>query len=1025
MIPIRLTVQGLYSYKESQTIDFEPLTASQLFGIFGTVGSGKSSILEAIVFALFDRSERLNSRDSRYYNMLNLQSQRLVIDFIFGVTAPEANRYRFTVTAQRKKKDYQSVEVKERRRYRWTEDDWQPLEVADASSLIGMTYENFMQTVIIPQGKFREFIDQKPSDRTQMLKELFRLEKFDLAHKTSHLLSEVRSRITEVEARLSEIGSVTPEAVEAAHREVQEYEISLRQNGALLKEAEASCQSYEHRRILFIELETAQQQRHELLLRQPEYQTKEKQLREYREAETYFNEKFATLANTTAELNRTRANWQRVTQQVVDAQQQLNSSRQTWEEAKAAYASRETIREQCHDLEHLVRICQVQAAHPVLASQEQEARLVYEWTERDTTATKQSIQETEQRLLASEQTQEQLTTLQDVARWCQQQQVFQAEHHERQQQVTIQQREFDQIDQRKQALLSAHPWAENGTFDNFYRSFDAQYTRIQHAIQKSTEELSGLKVRAELVGRAQQLKEGEACPLCGSTHHPSVTHTDAVKVALAKEEQQLAHWQAQASALNQLASSMRQLQGEFQLTAGQLESAQREQRAMEAKLRAHEAAFCWEEYQPQEAETIIQRAQQHDRQLIEQKQLRQQRTKQQQQLEKQEAERATAQQQWQGAQQALVSLQSKVNDYRSLLRQLSYERYQRFTEAQLRESLEKGQAKLAQVETRYEATREQYQESEKACGILEAKREAEQLLVDTLAARTTRLEAEIQTLCGEKEFDSVEYVKSLIDLEMDTEAVYEDILSYRNRLHAAEATHHRLQQETKDQQYDPLRHQEAQNMCAQLKQANDQLQHAWAVAKREIKEQQTKLIKIQELSRTLAEQQQREDNLKELASLFRGSGFVNYASTVLLEDVCRAANVRFKQLTKNNLSLELNASNDFIVRDYLNDGKTRLLKTLSGGQIFQAALCLALALAENIKSLNQSQQSFFFLDEGFGSLDKASLRVVFDTLKSLRQENRVVGIISHVEELQQEIDVYLKIEHDKERGSLVRGSWEG
>ena len=189
MIPLRLTVQGLYSYKEPQTIDFETLAGSQLFGIFGAVGSGKSSILEAVVFALYDRSERLNKSDNRYYNMLNLQSQQFAIDFIFRVTSPQRTKYRFTVSARRKKKDYEKVEVKERRQYRWENNGWLPIEGPDAASIIGMTYENFMQTVIIPQGKFREFIDQKPNDRTQMLKELFRLEKFDLSHKTNHLLA--------------------------------------------------------------------------------------------------------------------------------------------------------------------------------------------------------------------------------------------------------------------------------------------------------------------------------------------------------------------------------------------------------------------------------------------------------------------------------------------------------------------------------------------------------------------------------------------------------------------------------------------------------------------------------------------------------------------------------------------------------------------------------------------------------------------------------------------------------------------
>jgi exonuclease SbcC len=83
-----------------------------------------------------------------------------------------------------------------------------------------------------------------------------------------------------------------------------------------------------------------------------------------------------------------------------------------------------------------------------------------------------------------------------------------------------------------------------------------------------------------------------------------------------------------------------------------------------------------------------------------------------------------------------------------------------------------------------------------------------------------------------------------------------------------------------------------------------------------------------------------------------------------------------------------------------------------------------LALADNIQKITRSHQNFFFLDEGFGSLDKESLDIVFDTLKSLRSENRVVGVISHVEEMQQEIDVHLRVENHPERGSLIHRSWE-
>jgi exonuclease SbcC len=75
MIPIKLSIKGLYSYRETQVVDFTKLTEASIFGIFGKVGSGKSSILEAITFALYGDTERMNkSGDDRNYNMMNLRS---------------------------------------------------------------------------------------------------------------------------------------------------------------------------------------------------------------------------------------------------------------------------------------------------------------------------------------------------------------------------------------------------------------------------------------------------------------------------------------------------------------------------------------------------------------------------------------------------------------------------------------------------------------------------------------------------------------------------------------------------------------------------------------------------------------------------------------------------------------------------------------------------------------------------------------------------------------------------------------
>ena len=168
--------------------------------------------------------------------------------------------------------------------------------------------------------------------------------------------------------------------------------------------------------------------------------------------------------------------------------------------------------------------------------------------------------------------------------------------------------------------------------------------------------------------------------------------------------------------------------------------------------------------------------------------------------------------------------------------------------------------------------------------------------------------------------------------------------------------------------------------------------------------------------------QVRGQNISTLKNLFKGKKFIDYAATIYLRDLCEAANARFRKLTRESLRLELDESNNFIIRDYLNEGRTRSVKTLSGGQTFQAAFSLSLALAD---SIGRERSGFFFLDEGFGSLDKDSLSLVFESLKSLKSEDRTVGIISHVEDLKQEIDTFITVKKDNDEGSIITNSWNG
>src|SRR5690606_3388657 len=209
MIPIKLELQGLYSYKEKQTVDFAQLTAAGLFGIFGAVGSGKSSILEAIMLALYGNTERLAARGEKT-SMVNLQSDVLSISFDFKAGKNNGQTYKATYISKRNKKNFDDVKPAEHLFYLRTEDGWMPI-AQKAEELIGMKMEHFRQTVIIPQGKFRDFIEQKPMARAEMMKELFGLERFDLSANTGRLIRKNNDQKIRLETQLQSLQDISLE----------------------------------------------------------------------------------------------------------------------------------------------------------------------------------------------------------------------------------------------------------------------------------------------------------------------------------------------------------------------------------------------------------------------------------------------------------------------------------------------------------------------------------------------------------------------------------------------------------------------------------------------------------------------------------------------------------------------------------------------------------------------------------------------------------------------------------------------
>lgn len=160
--------------------------------------------------------------------------------------------------------------------------------------------------------------------------------------------------------------------------------------------------------------------------------------------------------------------------------------------------------------------------------------------------------------------------------------------------------------------------------------------------------------------------------------------------------------------------------------------------------------------------------------------------------------------------------------------------------------------------------------------------------------------------------------------------------------------------------------------------------------------------------------------IKNLQSVFRGNAFVEFIAEEQLVNVAYDASERLALLTNYRYALEVDSESGFIIRDDANGGFRRPVSSLSGGETFLTSLALALALSCQIQLHGEAPLEFFFLDEGFGTLDNSLLEIVMTTLEKLHLQNLTIGIISHVPELRSRLARRLIVEAAEPGGAGSR-----
>ncbi len=1014
MIPIKLTIEGLYSYQKRQTIDFKSLTDAGLFGIFGPVGSGKSSILEAISFALYGETERLNNRDRRTYNMMNLRSNRSYIAFDF--LNYKNKLFRAERSFKRSTKNFEKITpVNEVVFYENKNKEWVPVKHANASEIVGLSYTNFKRTIIIPQGQFKEFLELGAKDRTEMMKDIFQLHRFDLQENVKLLNKNNQSQLDHTDGRLSGYESVSDENIKSLKKELaeQQKEAAVRQ-----KAFDTHNEYFQQLKVVKADFENLKQKRKEFNLleeRKTTIDQEETQLATYERIYDAFHQILREEKKVLTDLERKKQETEKQQEQLYATEKKVDALKNRIEEIQPDYDALSDKRLEEYDLALLIQIQNYTNEIKKLVERTQKGKQYVEEARRQEQEIQNQIKTAEKKIESLSAGRIETAILMSVNNWF---------NEQRNLHQTLLRKEQELKDRAQQAAtITSQLKSTEMQIDSFEADYQKQVLQLEARKKELESQKSYFKVQEKLSEYAHDLKVGEPCPLCGSPEHPSIAEIEDVTTNTKAIEQELLTLESESKIKQNKYYKFKTLIDRKALFEDQVKQINQELAILKGQIRDHRKKFIWKEFDADDIAAFEKRKEEAaeldkviaagNRDLSEQRK----------QLEKTIQDEKKFSEALETFKREETKKNSQIQQNKSLLKKLDYDNFKTVDPISLEKQLTELKRENVAIETKYKQLTEDFNRLTPQVAARTATVNSLRTQLEELQKQATSLSHEIHSTLRQQKIDSREDVYQILELNLEIPQIRTRIQDFRLRYLTLKNNLIELEAKLRGVAFDETLFKDQEQKLAQLdrqlKGGNEQV----AQTKGRVNQMSEKLIEKNKLLEKKEKLEKRARNLKIISKLFKGAGFVKYASSIYLQQLCDHANIRFHRMTKNQLSLRLDENNNFGVIDYLNEGRSRSVKTLSGGQAFQASLCLALALAESVQANAKAEKNFFFIDEGFGTQDMESVNIVFDTLLNLQRENRIIGIISHVETLKEKIPIALTIEKDKEKGSRIIREW--
>lgn len=998
MRPIKLTVEGVFSYRAKQEVDFEKLSLGGIFGIFGNTGSGKSSLIEAVIFTLYGRSDRIAGRQA---DLINLASDKARIEFEFESFA---KRYLFVVNIRRTKASHET----KRGRYVMEEGNYRALgEDVTTEEVIGLSYDNFCKIVIIPQGKFQDFFALTEKERTSMLKEIFPiLTRYDLKKALDAMTKEANEKLSLISGRIGQLEEYTKESLAEAktnfEKTKQDYELLVAQN-AVEKE---TLEKDKHLFQLFENLDKTLKEQASLEQKTQEVCQIERRLKEYELAVAGFGVMISSYDNCALRIRDLETKKEQNSKSLLVAKERfeaLNTECGLLQKENEKTPLQQKEAQQINALMELQTIENEREKGKTdlqnALSAKQKGETLLQEVEKQASDLEKEIQSKEARLLN-------LAEFASVRNWFWQKDALEKNLHQRETELADLESQRSGLQHKMQVPAERDPIEE----------LQKLQVGVQNRIKDLENSRSQCQIEQALSGYSASLTENEPCPLCGSLSHPKPARKENV-------DKQLTAIESQIQEEKRRESSLLSAQSVFENLRGLTKSKQSDVRLLKAEMQELENKFVWGYYRGKSLSdiTAMEKEDTALRSRIDEKRKAKAETDKTVQRYKQRLDELGGQ---------ISTLATRLAKYDGRIEQLALSvdcelkaKYSTLTREELG-------GKLEEINRQIEQRTRLLQEKLTLC----AKQNEEFIRLkanevhfdEDLTKHKGELsdcERSLQDCLQQSGFSSIEQVKQILAWKPDVETLRQQITDFR-------VQSERLKmwcEELSNQTLGKTRPNEEEVAKNEQKVAQNELQIRALLETKGKTEALAAMIeeKLREKQALQAENKQRMLRLQllaELSAMFKGDKFVQFVSTVYLRQLCSKANERLRIITQNKFELRY-VDRNFEIADFLNGGKTRSIKTLSGGQMFQASLCMALALVDTIRLNANTNQDFFFIDEGFGTQDAQSIDLIFQSLKALQRENKTVGLISHNDLLKEKINCSIDVLFDEKEGSRIETAY--